>query len=261
MASFFFGAGFAALRGAGRAAFFATFAGAFLGGAFFGAAFFGAGFFAAWMAFFGAGFFAGAFAFAGFFCVRDLAAMFPSMVAMAARTVAPGPGTHLGCSDVSRPSDSRDRKALRTRLEPAYLSTRYVVDAVPEVLAEPLTIRIGEQHPQLDALGVGSGWLFITAWNPGGKPAPAADNARALRKLEQRLVSLGQQHFRGRGVGADPTWTPEESFLVLDVSRALARRLGEEMEQLAVVIGAAGEPAELLWLEGDEPERPRGRCR
>jgi hypothetical protein len=57
---------------------------------------------------------------------------------------------------------------------------------------------------------------------------------------------MGLTLMRGVGVPASPEWTPEQSFLVFDLSEGGARRLGARFGQYAVVAGRRGGKARLL---------------
>ena len=131
----------------------------------------------------------------------------------------------------------------------AYHATRYqVVDpaAASPVLAEA---RIGNRSPAVDRLleghDAGSG-VFITAWNPRSQVVPRASNEAAHRRLERTLQELGIRFLAHLGVGADPTWEPEQGLFALDLPRALALDLAVTFGQNAIVLIAHGQPAELV---------------
>ena len=50
----------------------------------------------------------------------------------------------------------------------------------------------------------------------------------------------------GEGVGEDPKWQPEESALILGISRGEAVKLGRRFGQLAIVAGRCGRSARLI---------------
>lgn len=72
------------------------------------------------------------------------------------------------------------------------------------------------------------------------------ENLLRYEKLRDRL-----QHYRffeGEGVGEDPEWLPEKSFLIIGITKSDAAKIGILSEQNAIVIGEKGKPAELLML-------------
>jgi sugar phosphate isomerase/epimerase len=130
-------------------------------------------------------------------------------------------------------------------LERAYRATRFVARAG----AEAITIRIGERCAALDALCdryQADCWTFITAWNPGSVERPREENDDRNDELLAALSELGARVLGGKGIGADPSWAPERSFLAFAVSRDEAIALGRRFGQFAVVCGRVKEPAELV---------------
>ena len=144
---------------------------------------------------------------------------------------------------------------IRDPREAVYRATSYGVDDGPHRLA----IRVGERCAALDALLAAHGaeeWAYLTAWNPGGRPAPAAANAAAQARLAAALAATGRPLLRGAGAGPDPGWTPEPSFLVLGLPRAEALALAARFGQEAIVAGRRGGTAELLFVTGRAPRAP-----
>jgi hypothetical protein len=116
----------------------------------------------------------------------------------------------------------------------AYERTRYCVDDEKRrvcFLAGSASARV---RALLDRHGA-TRFAFITAWNPGSVVLPPAENARReaqLRADVRRYVTLN-----GEGVGEDPKWDPEESLMVLGISRGKAVSLARKYGQLAIVFG------------------------
>ncbi|HSG99551.1 MAG TPA: DUF3293 domain-containing protein [candidate division Zixibacteria bacterium] len=111
-----------------------------------------------------------------------------------------------------------------------------------------ITIRINESHPALDELLAAYrklSWCFITAWNPGSQPRPEAANLAAQRELLADLSERDVIVFAGESVADDGGWEPEPSALVLGLDQAAGIQLGRRFGQIAIVVGAAGEPARL----------------
>lgn len=115
-------------------------------------------------------------------------------------------------------------------------------------------MRIGEAHPELDGLLVAQGhtsWAYVTAHNPRSVPVPADENRARHGRLEADVLARGYATFPGEGVGDDGTWPPETSLLILGISPSEAVALGFAHGQRAVVWGALGEPALLLFCPQD----------
>jgi N-formylglutamate amidohydrolase len=112
-----------------------------------------------------------------------------------------------------------------------------------------ITLKIDQPSPPLDMLLANSStasWAFITAWNPRSATTSAAENQHRNRVLREKLRSLELPTFEGLGLPSDPGWEPEESFLVLGVSKELAADLGREFDQNAIVWGEIQGPAMLI---------------
>lgn len=129
------------------------------------------------------------------------------------------------------------------RYAAAYRRTAYCV-ALPGGDHE---LRVGRHHPAFDrALGAPR-WAFLTAVNPRSRPLGARANRLRQRALAATLRRLGVRHHPARGVPDARNWPPEDGFLLAGVRphrvRALARRFGQN----AVVAGAAGRQARLVF--------------
>lgn len=142
-------------------------------------------------------------------------------------------------------SDPQRLHALLAQRTPAYLATRYQVDAP----GGPCTIRIGEVCAELDALLDAHGarcWAYVTACNPGDTVPDASENQKRMAALSARLQAEDRRCLPGAGVGDDGAWPPEPSLLVLDLDEAAAVQLGRDCGQLAVVCGERGGVARLV---------------
>lgn len=132
------------------------------------------------------------------------------------------------------------------RLLAAYLAAEYVVYSEPMIV-----LRIGERSEALDALLEDAGAdtaAFVTAANPGGRPADPVDNALAAEAL---LLSQEQAGYAcALGEGRDPLgdWPAEASVLVLGILRSEAAILGRSYQQNAIVYLERGRPPELVLL-------------
>ena len=123
-------------------------------------------------------------------------------------------------------------KLSKTRIN-AYNTAHYRVTGPP-----PFVLRIWKKSPELAALfkklDVESA-MYITAYNPKGKPTDRNLNIRAHKKLKAEIENLKAPLFDG--VGGDPSgnWKAEPSFLVLGVTLESAREFAEKYGQDAVV--------------------------
>lgn len=117
-----------------------------------------------------------------------------------------------------------------------------------------LSIRVGNVEPGLEALlaeNLAGDWAFITAHNPGSQPLDEAENTLRHARLVAEISQRSYPCFPGRGVGDDSTWQPEESLLVIGMSRDEAIEVGRMFGQNAVVWGCLGQPAELVDCRPD----------
>ena len=94
------------------------------------------------------------------------------------------------------------------------------------------TIRVGHPPPTaLQALIGSRRWGFITAWNPGSQPAPAAINRRGQRGLFDTLRALPETLSIQPGCGIGTSGWREPSLFVIgpsmDALDTLARRYGQ----------------------------------
>jgi hypothetical protein len=76
---------------------------------------------------------------------------------------------------------------------------------------------------------------YLTAWNPGSEPTADARNEAAQRALEEEIASRGWRFLYGEGVGADASWAPEPSLLVLGIPLEAACGLARKYGQNAIV--------------------------
>ena len=114
----------------------------------------------------------------------------------------------------------------------------------------PVHLRIDQHSKVLDDLLIEHGaqfWAFITAWNPYSQVLTLAENRQRNSILERQIKHMKLHYLPGLGCGDDPSWMPEESWFVFDLSRANAIQLGQLFEQNAVVLGSLKTNAELVW--------------
>lgn len=141
------------------------------------------------------------------------------------------------------------KPALPPELLAAYQATRYEV-----YLSDPprpettIVLRIGERSEPLARLIEETGFypgIFITAWNPFSATATEADNHAANLRLKRSLVECCDAVYAGRGISADGVWYAD-GFLGLGLNRAVAKWLGQEYAQHAVVFFGQDAVPELL---------------
>lgn len=135
----------------------------------------------------------------------------------------------------------------KSELVEAYCATTFAAQ-LPD---GEIGIRIGQRHPRLDALlkerGVGT-WAYITACNPGSADLPPDKNDKHSAELVRYLELKGYRFFLGEGRPYEPVWDPEASVLVIGIEHEAAIRLGQDLNQNAIVIGQYEGVAELVWL-------------
>lgn len=131
----------------------------------------------------------------------------------------------------------------RERLKKAYLNTTY------RVYEPAIDIRIDKENHGLAAtlLQIGhTEWAYLTACNPCSKQLTPEENEKGNQLLLDDLKPF--RVFNGEGVGDDPSWPPEKSYLVAGIHREVAIYLGKKYEQHAIVVGQ-GKSAELVMLK------------
>ena len=89
-------------------------------------------------------------------------------------------------------------------------------------------------------------WAFITAYNPYSVMQDAGVNTLLNTQLEDYLSGKRYVFFKGMGVGDDDSWELEASFMVLDIRKEDAIKLGRQFKQNAIVVGVIGTSAELI---------------
>ena len=134
---------------------------------------------------------------------------------------------------------------MNPELFEAYKNTTYRVYLT---LGE-IDIRIGVMNPLLQELLLSNhvaSWAFITAYNPYSVMQNADVNTFLNTQLERYLLEKQYVFFKGIGVGDDDSWEPEASFMVLNIRKEDAIKLGKQFEQNAIVAGVIGNSPELI---------------
>ncbi len=134
-------------------------------------------------------------------------------------------------------------------------ATRYVVDPLGDA-SVLFVLRAGERSPDLELLLDACrpptvDWTVITALSPWSARWSALAKAGARRRLQRRLREIGYRTWKAWGEG--PDGSRKESLFVHGLDVAAAPWLARELEQVSVLRGRRGEPAELV-LCGPWPE-------
>ena len=115
----------------------------------------------------------------------------------------------------------------------AYRAAAYRVHDDPA-----FALRVDERAPALAAAHARRGVersAFVTACNPLGRELPAEDNGARHAELGRELARRGLARVEGIGESPAGDWQGEPSWLVFGLDPDGARRLGEELEQNAVL--------------------------
>jgi hypothetical protein len=122
-----------------------------------------------------------------------------------------------------------------------------------------IPIRLGQFHPALDAVlkPIGETWAFLTACNPRSEVLADTENAARMKSLLHDVSEEGYTFWSGSGISDASDWKPEESLLVIGISKDEANQLAERYDQNAFVFGERGGEPELLWTRERLDRRPR----
>ncbi|ONF93205.1 DUF3293 domain-containing protein [Leptospira santarosai] len=129
-----------------------------------------------------------------------------------------------------------------------YLNTCYMVNACEEfssfvILAESFNPTLDEILNRYDR----TEWAYITAWNPKSIPLFLEENQKRNHLLEEKIRAY--TFFPGEGIGTDPAWIPEKSFLVLGITEEVAAVLAIEFDQNSILVGTIGNKSRLKFLD------------
>ncbi|AVQ11419.1 PF11697 family protein [Leptospira santarosai] len=130
-----------------------------------------------------------------------------------------------------------------------YLNTCYMVNACEEfssfvILAESFNPTLDEILNRYDR----TEWAYITAWNPKSIPLFLEENQKRNHLLEEKICAGAYPSFRGKGIGTDETWIPEESFLILGIAEKVVAALAIEFDQNSILVGTIGNKSRLKFL-------------
>jgi len=89
--------------------------------------------------------------------------------------------------------------------------------------------------------------VILTAWNPRSQALPLSEN----KSRNNELYSKFKDHtlYNTLGQGSDSSWSAEESFFILGLSREEAAILAIEYEQYAFVLCESDKLAHLVFTD------------
>lgn len=136
---------------------------------------------------------------------------------------------------------------IPAELVAAYQAAEYRVDAGPAAFS----FHVRTHSPELARLLAETRQhcaVFVTAHNPYSEPQSTAENHAADARLRRRLAELTADLYPAAGVDPRGAWPAEPGYLALGVPLEVARRVGREFRQNAIVwIGVDARP-ELILL-------------
>lgn len=115
-----------------------------------------------------------------------------------------------------------------------YLATHYQV----WIDASLVILQIGCQSAPLAAMLQATGTrnaVYITACNPASKVATPQENRSAMMRLYERLTCHSNYLYQGAAIDPSGEWPAEESLLAVGIDLSLARKIGSEFGQNAIV--------------------------
>lgn len=89
---------------------------------------------------------------------------------------------------------------------------------------------------------------FITAWNPYSKELSKQDNQERNESLKTELITRSLKFIDGFGQDPEGKWSGEKSFLVLSIGLEAAKKLGDQLEQNAIVWVDSNAILKLIFL-------------
>lgn len=123
---------------------------------------------------------------------------------------------------------------LSEELVGKYLAAQYQVWIDTSVV----TLQIGCQSAPLAALLQATGnrsAVYVTACNPASEVATSQENQSAMARLYERLACYSNHIYRGTGIDPSGEWPAEESLLALGIDLSIAKEIGDEFGQNAIV--------------------------
>lgn len=132
-------------------------------------------------------------------------------------------------------------------LDAAYRATSYVAH-LPEA---DEVLRVDGFSAPLDAylqkMSVRE-WALISACNPGSKLLSDSRNRQRHQALIKAVNEQSYQWLPAEGIPDEPGWKPELSLIIFGIDLQNACALAAKFEQIALLAGAQGQPARLIYL-------------
>ena len=132
-------------------------------------------------------------------------------------------------------------QTVHNNLHADYMKTDFICTELK------IIIRPEQVCPELDKILIEKKLTtaaFITAWNPQSKSCSKEVNDKNNTELKKDLFHFS--HFDG--IGKAPDYAGEDSFLVLGISLAKAKKLQLKHNQKAIVFYELGSVGELIYL-------------
>lgn len=137
--------------------------------------------------------------------------------------------------------------SLSVILLKAYFDTSYETNETPK-----FKILIGQINEELNTYLAKenlSSWAFITAENPHSTNLPMEENEYRNSQLEKIIQKQSYMYIKGKGIPKDKNWNPENSYLVMNMSKAKAKELCTKFEQNAFIFGEIDKAPELIRIK------------
>ncbi len=116
----------------------------------------------------------------------------------------------------------------------SYLVTRYQI----WIDTALVTLKAGYPSAPLAALLQATDTrsaVYITACNPGGQIVSPGENQSAMARLYEKLACCSNHIYRGAAIDPAKKWPAEESLLALGIDLPVAKSIGREFGQNAIV--------------------------
>ncbi len=133
-----------------------------------------------------------------------------------------------------------------TELLAAYKAARFRVDTNP-----PIYLYVDQPCEALKVFYQTTNhqqFAFITAFNPKGELSSDDKNLSLQQALIKRVKALNLSFIEGLGEDIEGLWPGEASLYIPAISLKLAKQLGAEFEQIAIVYGDADAIPSLVVL-------------
>lgn len=122
--------------------------------------------------------------------------------------------------------------------------------AIYRIFLPPISWKIGDHVPELEhilAEHEKTSACFVTAYNPASISLNKAENEMRQNQLIEVVKAYDWPYFIGQGEDETGYWPAEASLLLLGLSEAESKSIGQQFGQNAVVFLEIGAPARLLF--------------